>query len=393
MQKKGAIVAAFLLWFFLLSSALASAESDEILETAELLFIKEGRLCEVYLDGQHVGATPLLLSIITENNSILELRGERLYSKAFVKFNPEISSVTYFQPTLEPYYGFLAVDAIPEEASIFLDGELIGTSSITNRKLLSKTYKLMITADGYFPIIETVEVPKLESRQLSFSLSNTVSVVLDPPPPIDSTIECIEEFSGQVASFVGDESILLPKGSWLCSVNSHLFRRWERQIEVEEQPIRIPFDPDYYRPTVKIDDLRKDSRVFLNGKDVTDTVQSEVITVDIGTYVIEVILDQYMPFTTVVEPVGDEMLVITPAYTRDSSYLRSVSIAGFGVAGAGLAMTTASLIMNADGILFQLAPSYETYRAFKYGTLLAAGVGIAVSITGAAIGFTASGTR
>ena len=76
---------------------LASADS---LECGPLLLIKEGRPCEVRLDGQVVGISPCLLADIPGGKATVELLGETRYARAELIVSPSISAVTAWEPRL-----------------------------------------------------------------------------------------------------------------------------------------------------------------------------------------------------------------------------------------------------------------------------------------------------
>ncbi|WP_169302025.1 PEGA domain-containing protein [Thermococcus gammatolerans] len=134
----------------------------------------------IYINETYKGKTPLTVDLMMGTYSIkLSKEGYQDYTLK-VTLSPGESKT--LSPSLTPAYGFLSVTSEPAGADVYIDGNYVGTTPLTNYKLSPGEHEVKIKKDGYKEYTKTVTITAGEKKTLSTSL-----VLLLPPTSSTTT--------------------------------------------------------------------------------------------------------------------------------------------------------------------------------------------------------------
>ncbi len=385
-----------LLTFFIGFAGINMLFSQDIsnLETGPLLFIQPTEACTVYLDGDELGESPLLISDISMDNNTLQLLGEHSFVETEIRFNPEMSDVCYYSPSLENYYGYLSISTNQKNTDLFIDNIPYDYTPGEQIRLKTGKHVVRMEDDCCFPKEEVVEIPKLDKVEVVFNLPRAVKININRQFLFleNTTISFVSEETGEVVLYSEQDEILLYSGEWKGYITNQLFSDVEFLVIVEEEPVDIILDLHFFQPQIKLVGLQKGSSVFLSDEDVTDQIADMTLPVPVGKNRISILRDNYLPITNDFLVEGDQILDINLEYESDPAYEKGKRLTtGIVLLASGLSILATGLILNNDNVILDRMPDYESYRTMKYATLGAGGAGLAMAITGAVFSFTAIG--
>jgi formylglycine-generating enzyme required for sulfatase activity len=121
----------------------------------------------VIIDGQYRGETPLQISLLPDRDYQL-----RLFKAGFSAHESQIrlnrGEERQINPSLDQVTGELAVNVSPEDAEIWVDGDLVAEGS-TNLTLSTVNHRIEVRKDGYQS--QTREFLPLQNQQQSLSFN------------------------------------------------------------------------------------------------------------------------------------------------------------------------------------------------------------------------------
>ena len=362
---------------------LAAENIDDVLITGSMLFVQPAEPCEVYLDGTPMGEAPLFIQSVSRWNSKIQLKGKSSYAEAVIQFNPEKRTVTRYAPELEAYFGYLDIDSSEPDVTVIING----TASVSKGKSKQKegTYTVRIEKEGFFTEERSVEVKRLETTKVSVTLNPAVMVSFDPELPYDSLVTFQGRKNGTVLelSTPFSEKIFLAAGIWDIRIENPRFETIETETTIAAEQALVAVHPNFYQPGIRLAQLKKQSTVYLNGKEITVEPESGVIPSSVGTNKLEVHLKGYLAIRKEIELSGNEITDVSLEYTKDPMFVKTQNKKkSIVLLGSGLTLLAGGLALNMDALLIPNSPDYETYSMLKYATLGMAGAGAATMLVG-----------
>jgi len=138
---------------------------------------------DVYLDGGHVGVSPVQLENLTPGEHRVRASKDRYEDYIENLFIQEGKSrVIKAELTLKPF-GDLKVDSNPSGAEVFIDDDQKGTTPIALENLPKGTRKVMLKKKGFDSWQGTVEIVPLEKAHVSAELAaiyGSLKVISEP---------------------------------------------------------------------------------------------------------------------------------------------------------------------------------------------------------------------
>ena len=257
-------------------------DPTEPLETGWLLFLRIAETYDVYVDGELRGTTPLLLADLEPGKHSLRVESEAGIHRMELEVSREIEGITYYTPEVHPHTGTLSVASDPPGARVSLDGVDLGPAPLCVEDLESGEYRLSLVREGYMPVARLIMVPRSDALSVEATLERAVSLRFDPALPSGSMVKVYDRANELVLEAPGAETIRVPEGFNLLVVESAAFQPQEIQIEARGGEAEVAFQPVYYTPKLVFDGLPVESRVLLDGVDVTGRIQGKVLITEPG---------------------------------------------------------------------------------------------------------------
>ena len=134
----------------------------------------DDREAELWLDGVYLGVGEWNGPVSSVSSHVLEARktGHRGQSISFKVSDGEVSEHTVAAPV--PLYGTLDVSGEPSDASVSVDGEILGTAPFVFNQVLVGRHEVTVSKDGYVPYSETVSLEHNQHLNFSYMLEEGI---------------------------------------------------------------------------------------------------------------------------------------------------------------------------------------------------------------------------
>ncbi len=181
--------------YFLWNTIISSPDDPTPPDMATISVRSEPEGASVFIDNDSVGVTPLhdielpagdvpvrinKAGMVMIDTVVSVSRG----ATSLLSFTlQEIGPIVAENGNDEPVHGRMSVNSTPRGASIYLDGQFLGTTPYHNDEVPAGRYRLTLRSDGYETYTETLNIP--EAREVSVSASlkafGGVHITSDPP--------------------------------------------------------------------------------------------------------------------------------------------------------------------------------------------------------------------
>ena len=142
---------------------------------------------EVRIDGEARGTTPLATELLQGDHRItLELPGDKTLT-----LEPTVVagvSLALENLTLEPADGELAIESVPDAATVEVDGEYRGTTPTRLTLSSTQAHRLRLSKAGYAALEKSVRVGPQQQRSLKLELAVQYGTVFVTTEPADAEI-------------------------------------------------------------------------------------------------------------------------------------------------------------------------------------------------------------
>lgn len=359
-----------------------------VIETGFLLFIPVPKKCDVFINGEFQGVTPLLLPSLRAGSAILEIRNNSHVNRTELQVKPGIAGLKVYEPEMVPQGGALSITTNPSGAEIIIENIHIGRTPILESGIRTGTYTVTAFLDGYVPIRQSLEIGLDQKVHLNLNLSEGYPLRIDPNPPEGSTISIKTGKGIPYLEQLYDtkEDIILPAGVWEITLKGPNYNPLTEIINISKESNLFSFLPEYHYGEIVINKLKPQTTVFMDGMDVTVTVEKGSIRVETGKHVLVVIEKGYLPYRTEIVLEQNEVLQITPLLQRDPVLERKALMnLGIPVAISGLIISAGAWGFNTDSVALAFTDNYSDYSIYKYTTFGIMGAGLICSAIGGII--------
>ncbi len=166
-----------LVWTLLVMPA-AAQETGDVFVT-----LVDGNVGTIYLDGNETGMqTPATLREIAPGQHQVQVRGDCMVANATVDVAP--GRIARTEMKMSSVGGFLMLEIDPPEATVFLDGEKLGTGPSMGIEADCGDHVLEAVMEGLAPEKRTIRVEMGSAQTLVFDLQEagfgTLSLMVEP---------------------------------------------------------------------------------------------------------------------------------------------------------------------------------------------------------------------
>lgn len=149
-------------------------------------------------------------------------------------YDPESVTADSYVPR-----GTLTITSSPEGATLYLDGEIVGTTPFQRSRLDVGAYDVRLTLDGYYPVATTVEVGGGRTTIRNFDLQERTALdAYEPPQPGYLTV--YTAFPGFTVELDGEERGQTPfeaqgvaPGRYILTVSHEGYSSYTTEIDLE----------------------------------------------------------------------------------------------------------------------------------------------------------------
>ncbi|MEE9397290.1 MAG: SUMF1/EgtB/PvdO family nonheme iron enzyme [Methylococcales bacterium] len=252
---------------------------------------------QIVIDGSPAGITPLAEVELTPGMHQISIQAER-YQKA--ARNVEISgAATQQQLNVEllPNWAVVKLGSEPTEATVIVDGKVMGTTPAT-LDLLTGSHQLEIKKEGFESWLkEVVAVAEHPQDFPKIKLSKAKGIVALKTEPVGVNVTVDGNFIGQTPLNIR----LTPDEIHKVSLFKPGYKTVVRKVEVsaaKKQSLRVNLPTDYGR--ISLANLPEDAQLFIDGNlKINDPDGIQLTTVP---HQIEVRKKGFIPFKTTLTP-------------------------------------------------------------------------------------------
>lgn len=369
-----------MLFFYSLVSVFSIEQ--ELLVTGAYLFVEADDHCEVLLDGQLQGQTPLLISGIHGESRELKILGSRGMAEVTLQYD-ESMGLSTFIPSLVDYYGTLTLENLSSHSEVLIDGELQETNGRNSLQLSSGDRIVEIREDGFYSKEVTLSVPRLETINLDCALQEAFDILFEPPIPSGVVLSLYNQENDDQLSLQGGEPCRLYSGSWQLTVDDPRYQAISTVLEIQEsQTVELSYIP--YQPVLRISGITPGSTIHLNDEIIPAAQESLVLDIPVGESILLIEMEEYLPIEELILGQGNQIVELPLEYQRDPQVIRGKRTnLALTLIGSGAAILAGGLIVNNDDFLVDNTSDYESYSALKYTSLGVSGAGLGTMLTGA----------
>lgn len=262
------------------------------LEVGESLLVKLPKGFKVYLDGKYKGETPLLLENLTYGKHTLKINSSTQYIQEKILVTKKIKTVFNYSPELKKYTASIYIDANVDNTDIFLDGTKRGVTPLVLNEISVGDHKLELQNEGYTSVTKTITLKRGKMKKINITLPKMYGLIFKGELPDEYSVEVSGE--SRNSTFKKGDKIFLQNGKYSISIKGDGFETLKSEIIVKSKNVELPIAITYYRSTIIFSNLKPDSRVFVNDKDVTNQIKNSKIVLTSKKYLVTVITPDYI---------------------------------------------------------------------------------------------------
>jgi hypothetical protein len=317
----------------------------------------------VYFDGARIGVAPLVTTLskpITE----MEIRGEMGAFSGKLRLLQSLSGLTAVRPALVPYRTEVVVTSEPAGAEVAEDGKVLGTTPL-RMEMPTGEHAFDLTLQGYF-----FDPVRVVAKRSAPGAAHAVGSVLIPVSvrnmKTGTTVKLTFRSGSRELAFGSDRKIALPAGDWrLTAPEVAWLNGVEIPVAVADEPVVVDAAAFARTGTVRIADLGPNSRVWLNGSELS--VPSNPLRLPLGSNNLYCWEDGRLPLPeTVIRVKPDETLTVQwPRVTGNEVWAKRYARTGLIMALVGAAVIAHGAYNNLNEVATEKASSYDEYRDIK----------------------------
>ena len=124
---------------------------------------------EIFLNEKSLGLAPLRLIKLPVGIYMLRItkEGYEDYGEEVVMESGKVTHVVY---SLQPVFGYVFIEGIPDGADVFFNGEKIGETPMYKKRVRRGYYEVKISRQGYVDLTTNIEVVSGQTAGISYDL-------------------------------------------------------------------------------------------------------------------------------------------------------------------------------------------------------------------------------
>ncbi len=247
--------------------------------------------CEVYLNGEYVGVTPLEKSVkIGKYTLEVKKEGYEDYKK---EVTIERGKETVIIANLEISTGSLIVKTDPDGATIFVDGKNYGLTPIEIKDFEIGEHEIVISKEGYAQIIKKIEIGK-ETVTIEEILTKAISEIFINTNPKGAKVIINGKEMGVTPLTLKD----INPGRYIITFKALGYEEMTKSIEVKEGLNAFNFEMVQLNHALIVESKPTGAKIYLD--DVfkgTTPLEIKNLTPE-KKYRLKVEVEGYLPFLT-----------------------------------------------------------------------------------------------
>ncbi|NLI56841.1 PEGA domain-containing protein [bacterium] len=247
--------------------------------------------CEVYLNGEYVGVTPLEKSV-NIGKYALEVKKEG-YEDYKKEITIERGKETVIIANLEISTGSLIVKTDPDGATVFVDGKNYGLTPIEIKDLEIGEHEIVISKEGYAQIIKKIDIGE-ETLTIEEILIEAISEIFINTNPKGAKVIINGEEIGITPLTLKD----INPGRYIITFKAIGYEEMTKSIEVKEGLNAFNFEMIQLNHALIVESEPTGAKIYLD--DVfKGTTPIEIKNLTPGKkYRLKVEVEGYLPFLT-----------------------------------------------------------------------------------------------
>jgi hypothetical protein len=197
-------------------------------DTGFLMVTSEPAGATLYINGKERGATPYQELMPWGRYKLTLALG--LYHPAQQEINIDSTETREVPFTLKPAFGSLAVTSVPTQASVYLDGELVGKTPLSLRRKPSRVYGIRIEARDYNSYEGQVEIQDEKHATINAELGSSVGGIFIDSQPRGAQVQLNGEMVGTTPYQVSRK----PPGEYTVRVSMPKYLSQEYSFQLDE---------------------------------------------------------------------------------------------------------------------------------------------------------------
>lgn len=247
--------------------------------------------CEVYLNGEYVGVTPLEKSVkIGKYTLEVKKEGYEDYKK---EVTIERGKETVIIANLEISTGSLIVKTDPDGATVFVDGKNYGLTPIEIKDLEIGEHEIVISKEGYAQIIKKIDIRK-ETVTIEEILIEAISEIFINTNPKGAKVIINGKEMGVTPLTLKD----INPGRYIITFKAIGYEEMTKSIEVKEGLNAFNFEMVQLNHALIVESEPTGAKIYLD--DVfkgTTPIEIKNLTPE-KKYRLKVEVEGYLPFLT-----------------------------------------------------------------------------------------------
>ncbi|HOK17790.1 MAG TPA: PEGA domain-containing protein [Caldisericia bacterium] len=247
--------------------------------------------CEVYLNGEYVGVTPLEKSVkIGKYTLEVKKEGYEDYKK---EVTIERGKETVIIANLEISTGSLIVKTDPDGATVFVDGKNYGLTPIEIKDLEIGEHEIVISKEGYAQIIKKIDIRK-ETVTIEEILIEAISEIFINTNPKGAKVIINGKEMGVTPLTLKD----INPGRYIITFKAIGYEEMTKSIEVKEGLNAFNFEMIQLNHALIVESEPTGAKIYLD--DVfkgTTPIEIKNLTPE-KKYRLKVEVEGYLPFLT-----------------------------------------------------------------------------------------------
>ncbi len=245
--------------------------------------------CEVYLNGEYIGNTPLEKNINVGNYNLeVKHTGYKIYEREIKILRGKETTII---ANLEKMKGTLSIKTEPDGATVYIDGKNYGLTPIEITDLEIGEHEIVISKDGYAQIIKKIEI-KEEPITIEEILTKAISEVFINTKPKGAKVI----ISGKEMSVTPLTLKDINPGRYFVTFRLIGYEDLTKTIDVKEGLNSFNFSLNQLNHALIVDSIPTNAKVYL------DEVFKGVTPLEIKnlapekSYKLKVELEGYLPY-------------------------------------------------------------------------------------------------
>ena len=260
----------------------------------------------ILIDGQNAGTTPETITDITAGVHLVEVSIE-----GYEDWSESINVVTdkeyAMTASLNEKTGFINVTSEPANATIFLNGNKVGSTPETIENLKLGFHQVEVIMDGYEKWSSSVEVTAEKQSTVTALLQKVSGSVNIKSTPLNAKIYVNGEEVGTTPATLSS----IPIGTHEIEVKISGHEDWKKTVNIKkDKEISLNAVLQMNIGSINIESYPENAKINLDGKEV-GIAPKQLTDVIVGTHDVEVLLDGYDTWKKTIKVKAEKEISLT----------------------------------------------------------------------------------